>query len=157
MNRIALLGLLLFPMLSHAAYRCDPSAAPDVIEQSFGAELERLSAAQKAAEATHEAKLSRIGDELVKSGAWSSADRARFYQDLMVDQIFAKEEKLKAKYLASFMASMEAAEKASGKDSAELCRLAEGALSIFGEIVSSNQRQWHYMENELSKVQRKGS
>jgi len=152
MNRLALLSLLLLPALAQAAYTCDPNATPAEIHQAFGVELERLHAEQKAAESTHQAELTSRADELVKTGAWTPADRGTFFQDLMLDETFKAEEAIKADYLAAFMASLQGAEKASGKDPAAVCKHAEEALATFREIRSSSERQWEYMKAQMAMV-----
>lgn len=155
MRRTALLCLLLLPSLSQAAYRCDPAAGPEGIEQAFGAEIERLSAAQKASDAAYQARLEGLADDLVRSGAWSAEDRGRFFLDLLTDDAFANEEALKKERLGAFMARMGAAAEAAGTDGAGACRNAEQAIGVFEEIIASSERQWRHMEAELAKVPRK--
>ena len=156
MRRIALFCLLLLPSLSQAAYRCDPAAGPDAIEKGFGAEIERLGAAQKASDAAYQARLEGRADELVRSGAWSTEDRGRFYLDLLTDDVFASEEALKKERLAAFMARISAAAEAAGTDGPAACRNAEQAIGVFEEIIASSERQWRHMEAELAKVPRTG-
>lgn len=152
MNRLVLLGLLLLSSPSQAAYTCDPSATPAEIRQAFGVELERLHAEQKTAETAHQSDLTSRADELVKTGAWTPADRGKFFLDLMLDDTFKAEEAIKADYLAAFMANLQAAEKASGRDSAAVCKHAQEALATFGEIRSSSERQWQYMKAQMAMV-----
>ncbi|GAB2509407.1 hypothetical protein [Lysobacter humi (ex Lee et al. 2017)] len=152
MNRLTVLSLLLVPALAQAAYTCDPNAQPAEIQQAFGVELERLHAEQKAAETAHQAELTSRADDLVRTGAWTAADRGKFFQDLMLDETFKAEEAIKADYLAAFMASLQAAERASGKDPAAVCKHADDALATFGEIRSSSERQWQYMKAQMALV-----
>lgn len=152
MTRLALLSLLLVPALSQAAYTCDSGATPTEMHRAFAVELERLHAEQKAAETTHQDELTRRADGLVSTGAWTRADRGKFFLDLLLDDAFKAEEAIKADHLAAFMASLQAAEKASGKDPAAVCKHAEEALATFGEIRKSNERQWQYIKAQMGMV-----
>ncbi len=146
---------LAFPPSPDAAF-CT-TASRSAIETTIGANLNKITAAEKLFEAENKALFEWKADRLVAAGAWTEDSRRLFLAKLLADPVIEEGRRAKVAGFQNMMAkvaSLEGAEKAG--DHRRVCALYLDMLDATTGMARQNDKVWRHTHDATDEVARQG-